>query len=64
MPRHTPQKQFKEAKQIASDHGCFVVEKGGRYLVYRRTPMRPVYLGARSSASALRSFICKVTNFH
>lgn len=64
MPRHTPQQQFKEAKQIAIDHGCFVVEKGGRYLVYRKTKVRPVYLGARTSAESLRAFVCRVTNFH
>ncbi|MER2537663.1 MAG: hypothetical protein ABTQ26_00325 [Azonexus sp.] len=64
MPRHTPQQQFKEAKQIAKDHGCFVIEKAGRYLVYRKTPMRAVYLGARSTPETLRAFVCKVTDFH
>lgn len=64
MPTHTPQQQIKQAKQIAHDHGCFVVEKGQRYLVYRRRPSGNVYLGFRSDPSALHAFVCKVTGFH
>lgn len=63
-PRHTPTQQFKEAQQIARDHGCFVVDKGDRFLVYRRTTTRNVYLGFRSDPAALRAFVCQVTNFH
>lgn len=59
---------LKEAKQIAREHGCFVVEKpspkGTRYLVYRVLPHRNAYLGARKKINHLHSFICKVTNFH
>lgn len=55
---------LKEAKQIALDHGCFVVEKPGRFLVYRKTPTRNVYVGFRSDVNALRAYVCKVTNFH
>ena len=62
--QHSPQQQFKEAKQIAKDHGLFVVEKAGRFLLYRANPQRPIYLGSRSSAQTLRSFVCKVANFH
>lgn len=62
-PRN-PIQVLKEAKQIARDHGCFVVEKAGRYLVYRKTPGRVVYLGFRSTPETLRPFVCKVTNFH
>lgn len=62
--KHTPQQQFKEAKQIAKDHGCLVIEKGTRFLVYRKTPVRLVYLGSRRTAETLREFVCKVTNFH
>lgn len=59
-----PIQVIKEAKQIARDHGCFVVEKPGRFLVYRRTPTRNVYLGFRSDPAALRAYVCQVTNFH
>lgn len=59
-----PIQVLKEAKQIARDHGCFVQEKGGRYLVYRQTPARPVYLGSRGTPDSLRAYVCKVTNFH
>lgn len=59
-----PIQVIKEAKQIARDHGCFVVEKAGRFLVYRRTPTRNVYLGYRTDPAALRALVCTVTNFH
>jgi hypothetical protein len=64
MTRHSPLQQLKEAKQIAIDHGCFVTEKGGKFSVYRKMPMRLVYLGSRSSPEGLRQLVCKVTNFH
>lgn len=56
---HTPAQQYKEARQIAADYGMFVVDKGGRFLVYRKTSVRPVYLGQRSDAAGLRSFVCR-----
>lgn len=62
--QRNPIQELKEAKQIARDHGCFVVEKSGRFLVYRSTPTRNVYLGARGTPTALRAYVCKVTNFH
>lgn len=64
MTRHSPIQQLKEAKQIATDYGCRVSEKGGRYLVFRIVSGRAVYLGARSNPETLRKFVCKVTNFH
>lgn len=62
--QRNPIQVLKEAKQIARDHGCFVVEKTGKYLVYRRTPTCNVYVGARGTPDSLRTFVCKVTNFH
>lgn len=59
-----PIQVLKEAKQIARDHGCFVAEKPGRFLVYRKTPTGNVFLGFRSDVNALRAYVCKVTNFH
>ena len=64
MTRHSPLQQLREAKQIAADHGCFVTEKAGKYLVFRKMPTRPVYLGARGTPETLRRFVCQVTNFH
>lgn len=61
---HNPIQVLKEAKQIARDHGCFVVEKDKRYLVYRKTPTGNVYVGFRTDVSALRALVCTVTNFH
>lgn len=62
--QHTPLQQFREAQQIARDHGLFVIEKSGKYLLYRNDPKRHIYIGARSSVQGLRSFVCKVANFH
>lgn len=64
--QHTPQQQFREAKQIAMDHGLFVVEKAGRFSVYRRNPLnpqKPTYVGACASAETLRRLVCKAANF-
>ncbi len=59
MRRHSPLQQLKEAKQIAIDHGMFVVErKEGnetRYLLYRQQCPRNAYLGKRSTPSGIRS---------
>ena len=55
---------IKEAKKIARDHGCVVSERAGKFLVYRKTAMRPVFLGYRTTPEALRAFVCKVTNCH
>ena len=63
MRNHSPQQQFKEARQIAADHNMFVVDKGGRFLLYRKAPARPVYLGMRADVAAFRSFVCKCANF-
>lgn len=53
VARHTPQQQFKQACQIAKDHGMFVVDKGDHFLLYRKNPVRNVYLGEVKSADAL-----------
>lgn len=51
--RHTGLQQYKQACQIASAHGMFVVDKGDTFILYRKTPLRPVCLGKVSSAEAL-----------
>lgn len=64
--RHSPLQQVKEAKQIAREHGLYVVEKsttkGIDYLLYRETGR--AYLGKRSSAAGIRSLVCRVANYH
>lgn len=66
--QRNPLQVLKEAKQIARDHGCFVVEKaepkGTRYLVYRKLHDHNVCVGTRQSVQSLHSLVCKVTNFH
>ncbi len=51
--RHSPLQQFQQACQIARDHGMFVIDKGGRYLVYRKLPDRNVCLGECRSPDTL-----------
>lgn len=58
-----PIQVIKEAKQIAKDHGGFVVEKAGKFLVYRKTQTCNVFLGARGKPDTLRSFVCRCFNF-
>lgn len=61
--RPTPLQQFKEACQIARDHGCFVVDRGDNYLLYRKQPDRNVYIGSPRSAEGLRRLVCQATGF-
>jgi hypothetical protein len=51
----------KEARQIARDYGCFIVEKrdqrGPVWLLYRANPRpdgKAIFLGRRSSAAGIR----------
>lgn len=66
-PRN-PIQILKEAKQIARDHGCFVVEKadpkGTRYLVYRKLFDRNECVGSRFSVTSLHKLVRKVTKVH
>lgn len=64
MTIRTPQQQLKEAEQIAQAHGCFIVKRAAMYLVFRKTTIKPTYVGARSTPEALRKLVCAVTNFH
>lgn len=66
--RHSPLQQLIEAKQIARDHGYFVVERaaknGVRYLLYRQNRFGAnTYIGQRASCEAIRALVCRVTNF-
>jgi len=58
-----PIQLIKEAKQIAVDHGGFVIEKNGAYLIYRKTPLRNVYEGLCKSPQALHRRVRRVFNF-
>lgn len=40
--------QLKEAKALAKSRGCFVVEKGGRYLLYRERMPTNTLIGTRT----------------
>jgi hypothetical protein len=59
-----PIQLIKEAKQIAKDHGCFVAEKSGDFLVYRKTHGGNVFVGKRRDPAQLRALVCRLTGFH
>lgn len=58
MRQHTPRQQFKEAQSIAAEHNMFVVDKGDRFLLYRKAE-RPAFLGQRNSPAALRTLVLR-----
>jgi len=64
MTRHSPLQKFKQAKQIAQDHGLTIVEKPGDYRLYRKMALRIVFVGRRSTPEALYALVCKATNFN
>jgi hypothetical protein len=51
--RHTPLNAFKQACEIAQANNMFVVDKGGHFLVYRKTPARNVCIAECRSTDAL-----------
>lgn len=55
--QHSAAQQFKEAAQLAKDHNMFVVDKGNRFLLYRKLPHRNLYLGMRSSVEDFCRFV-------
>lgn len=57
--QHNPLQQWKEAQQIARDYNMFISQKGDKYLLYRKTPSRPVYLGQSGSVSGIRTLVEK-----
>lgn len=63
MTRHSLRQQVKEARQIAADHHLLIVEKAGKFQIYRCMDMRNVFIGERSTPGALCAFVRKATNF-
>ena len=71
--RHSPLQQFREACQIARDHGMHVVEarirdrKGPRtdYILYRDLPDgRSTRLGKRTTVEGIRSYVIRCAGSH
>lgn len=72
VSQYTDVTRLLHAKQIARDHGYFVVaipfrDKNGdpktKFLLYREADPRNVYVGKRQTIAALHSFVKKVTGF-
>lgn len=57
MASQTPTQALKEARQIAKDHGMFVVEKPGKFHLYRKSEPKNIYLGFRSDIGEFRRFV-------
>lgn len=58
--RHTPIEQYRQAKLIASDHNLLISERAaGRYMLFRKTQAKPVYLGQTSGAGGLFRLVSK-----
>lgn len=58
--RHTPQEQYRQARQIAADHGMFISEHGGQYKVFRKTAALPRighYFGLSFTASGVPAVV-------
>lgn len=69
--RHNPVQQWKEATQFCKDYNMFIVEKSGKYHLYRRVEGsdKPTYLGNRGSVAGIRTMAEKcagsrVSNAH
>lgn len=59
--RRTPLQQYKEAQQMAHDGGCFICQKAGRFLGYRKTTTRNVFVGRTTHVSSLRRLVGRIT---
>lgn len=49
-----------DIRRTARLAGCVIADRDTRYLVFRITQVRPVFLGARSSLAALRDFMRRI----
>jgi len=61
MTQKSPIEKLREANEIAQAHGCFIVKRAAMYLVFRKTTIKPTYVGARATPETLRAFVCNVT---
>lgn len=59
MRRHSPLQQYNEALLMAKENGLIVLQRPGRWLVYRIMSgcAKNVYVGSRGSVEALRKFV-------
>ena len=64
MTQTATQQLLIEARRITKAAGCFVSEKDGAWRVFRKTALRPVLLGFRSTPAALRDFVRRIAITH
>lgn len=57
VSRYSDLTKLKHAKAIAKEHGLFVVELPGKYLLYREAEPRNQFVGKRKTIDALMSLV-------
>lgn len=64
--RHSPAEQYRQAQQMAHDHNLLISERPGkgeaRYFLYRKTDVKPVYLGQATGAGGLFRLVSKFSH--
>lgn len=61
--RHTPAEQYRQAQQMARDHNLMIIERPGmRYVLYRKTAVRPVYLGQATGTGSLFRLVSRFSH--
>ncbi|MFT3964103.1 hypothetical protein [Propionivibrio sp.] len=54
-----PDDLLEQARRLASRHNMFFTRQGEAFALFRRTPTRPVFLGRRSTPSALSQLVSR-----
>lgn len=58
---YTDLAKFKQAKLIANEGNCFIVDKGQEFLLYRKGEMKNTFVGKRSTCDGILELVKKVT---
>ena len=64
MTQTAAQQLLIEARRMARAAGCFISEKDGAWRVFRKTALRPVLLGRRTTPAGLRDFVRRIATTH
>lgn len=59
MVRQPGQEHVKSAFQTALRHGMFVIERGGAFILYRKTDNGNVRLGRRTTPDGICRFVAR-----
>jgi len=59
---YTDLAKFKQAKFIAKEGNCFIVDKGKEYLLYRIGAVKNTFIGKRTTCDGILDLVKKATN--